>query len=139
MANDRRAHLRALDRLVGTWRISGGAEGEVAYEWMDGGFFLIQRGDVLREGQQYSFLQVIGYDRAPGGEPSDELVGRLYTTSGDTLAYTCQADDEGMTIWLGERGSPQVYRGEWSDDACVLKGAWTWPGGGYDETMTRVD
>lgn len=27
------AELRKLDRLVGSWRISGGAEGQVRYEW----------------------------------------------------------------------------------------------------------
>jgi hypothetical protein len=39
--------LKALgDRLVGTWKISGESEGETTCEWMDGGFFLIQRGHV---------------------------------------------------------------------------------------------
>jgi hypothetical protein len=40
-----RADLTALgDRLVGTWKVSGEAEGETSWEWTDGGFFLIQRG-----------------------------------------------------------------------------------------------
>jgi hypothetical protein len=30
--------LKHLDRLVGTWKITGGAQGEVAYEWMEGGW-----------------------------------------------------------------------------------------------------
>ena len=36
------AELKALDRLVGTWSVSGGAEGTVRYEWMPGRFFLLQ-------------------------------------------------------------------------------------------------
>jgi hypothetical protein len=28
----------ALDRLVGTWTVTGGAEGTVRYEWMPGQF-----------------------------------------------------------------------------------------------------
>jgi uncharacterized membrane protein len=34
--------VRALDRLVGDRRVTGGAEGTVRYEWMAGGYFLIQ-------------------------------------------------------------------------------------------------
>ena len=44
------ADLKDLgDRLVGAWKISGEAEGETAWEWMEGGFFLIQRGWSRRE------------------------------------------------------------------------------------------
>jgi hypothetical protein len=41
--------LRSLDRLVGTWNVSGGAEGKVTYEWLEGGFFLLQRYDLKVE------------------------------------------------------------------------------------------
>ena len=34
--------LKALNRLVGTWHVSGGAQGTITYEWMEGGSFLIQ-------------------------------------------------------------------------------------------------
>lgn len=34
--------LKQLDRLVGTWAMSGDVGGTVRYEWMEGGFFLIQ-------------------------------------------------------------------------------------------------
>jgi hypothetical protein len=33
--------VNALDRLVGRWKVSGGATGTVTYEWMEGGFFLL--------------------------------------------------------------------------------------------------
>jgi hypothetical protein len=39
--------LKKLERLVGTWRISGpDVEGEVTFEWMESGFFLIQHFDL---------------------------------------------------------------------------------------------
>jgi hypothetical protein len=41
--------LRSLDRLVGMWNVSGGAEGKVTYEWLEGGFFLLQRYDLKVE------------------------------------------------------------------------------------------
>ncbi len=130
--------LEALEKLVGTWKISGGTEGQTTYEWMEGAFFLIQRGEVVREGQPFSFVQLIGYERAPGGEPDDILTGRLYTSTGDTLTYEAEVDDDTLTIWMGKKGSPAVYRGRFSGDRNQIDGAWEWPGGGYEETMTRV-
>jgi hypothetical protein len=32
-----------------------------------------------------------------------------------------------------------VAKGEWSDDGNTLSGEWVWPGGGYNETMTRIE
>src|SRR5919112_5280483 len=61
MANDSQAHqqpprpnpdLRNLGRLVGTWKVSGGAQGRVTFEWMEGGFFLIQHVDLEQYGQK---------------------------------------------------------------------------------------
>ena len=45
--------LKALDRLVGRWRVSGpDIDGQVTYEWMEGGFFLIQQVDFVHGGRQ---------------------------------------------------------------------------------------
>jgi hypothetical protein len=99
--------LTALgDRLVGTWKVSGEAEGETSWEWMEGGFFLIQRGWTHREETERKYLQVIGHDRMPGSEPADAITGRLYTSNGDTLNYMCEHEGDTMTIWMGEKGSP---------------------------------
>jgi hypothetical protein len=39
--------LRSLgERLVGVWEVSGGAQGRVTFEWMEGDFFLIQHVDL---------------------------------------------------------------------------------------------
>lgn len=32
--------LKRLGKLVGTWKVSGEAQGQVTFEWMEGGFFL---------------------------------------------------------------------------------------------------
>jgi hypothetical protein len=131
--------LTALgDRLAGSWTVSGEAEGETSWEWMDGGFFLIQRGWSRREGVEQTYLQVIGHDRMPGSEPAETISGRLYTNHGDTLAYVCELDGDTMTIWMGEKGSPAVYTGTFSADGNAIEGEWVWPGGGYKETMTRA-
>ena len=138
-AQDPPPGLAALDRLVGTWKISGEAHGETTYEWMEGRYFLIQRGKVEREGQTYTYAGFIGYERPPGAEPADAITSRLYTSTGDTLDYTSEIDGNSLTIWFGPMGSPAVYRGAWSRDGNTIEGTWEWPGGGYEETMTRVE
>ena len=45
------------ERLVGTWEMSGEVSGTVTYEWMEGGFFLIQRVDLEQYGQRIKGLR----------------------------------------------------------------------------------
>ena len=44
--------MAALDRLVGTWTVTGEAEGTVRYEWTPGRFFLLQHVELTQFGQQ---------------------------------------------------------------------------------------
>jgi len=46
--------------------------------------------------------------------------------------------DETITIWGGEVGSPAAYKGRLENGRDEITGAWEWPGGGYEATMTRV-
>lgn len=136
-APKRNPGLKALDRLVGTWRASEGMKGQLTYEWLPGGFFLMARGDTEQNGRRTSHVEIIGYDRPLGEEPSNLMTSRLYTDTGDTLSYTHEVDDKGVTSWFGEKGSPTVFKARWIDDN-TLSGAWEWPGGGYKLTLTRV-
>jgi hypothetical protein len=131
------AGLKPLQKLVGTWRVSGETRGELTYEWMDGGFFLIAHGDLEQSGKRTRHIEIIGYDHAAGAEPSNVLTSRLYTDHGDTLSYTHEIDDKSVTSWFGEKGSPAVFRARFTDDD-TLTGAWEWPGGGYSLTLKRV-
>ena len=127
--------LKRLDRLAGTWELSGDVGGTVTYEWMEGGFFLIQRVDLGREG---SGMEVIGHERTYEAEPSADIKSRFYSSTGDTLDYVYELEGDILTIWFGERGSPAYYRGEFSGDGNTLAGAWHYPGGGYEAISTRV-
>ncbi|MER7369190.1 hypothetical protein [Nonomuraea wenchangensis] len=133
------AELKALDRLVGTWTVTGGAEGTVRYEWMPGGFFLFQHVELTHDGHRITGLEVIGNLR-PFGEPvSADVVSRFYDSAGDTLDYVYELTGDKLTIWGGAKGSPAYYEGTFDADGTTVTGAWVYPGGGgYPSTMTRI-
>ncbi len=131
--------LRRLDRLVGTWQISGDASGQVRYEWLEGGFFLLQHVALEQGGERTTGLEVIGRERPYGAsEPSEAIRSRYYDSRGSTLDYVYELDGDTLTIWFGERGSPAYYRGEFNAEGTVLTGAWVYPGGGYETSATKV-
>jgi hypothetical protein len=148
--NDARAYERAAEpapdlerlgsRLVGTWEISGGVRGMVTYEWMGGGFFLIQGVNLgQQDGQRITGIEVIGHERPFGAEPSEEIKSRFYSYTGNTSDYVYELEGNTLTIWAGARDSPAYYRGTFGDDGDTLTGAWHYPGGGgYEATSTRV-
>lgn len=130
--------VRVLDRLVGTWRISGDATGTVTYRWMAGGHFLIQHGELELYGHRNRFTEIVGREKPFGGEPSPDIKARTYTSEGDTLDYVYELDGETLTIWGGHRGSDSRYVGTFSTDGTTLDGSWSWPGGGYHTVSTRI-
>ena len=132
--------LRQLDVLIGTWDVSGPEiRGRVRYEWLAGGFFLIQHVDLDHGGHAIKGMEIIGQERGFGATaPDQEITSRWYDDAGNTFRYTYEVADDTLTIWGGERGSSAYYRGNFSADRTVNSGAWTFPGGGYASTMTRI-
>ncbi|MEV0675625.1 hypothetical protein AB0I60_03785 [Actinosynnema sp. NPDC050436] len=133
------AAVANLDRLVGSWSVSGGAEGTVRYEWMPGRFFLLQHVDLVQYGEPVTGLEVIGNLR-PFGEPvSADVVSRYYDSVGNTFDYVYEIEGDTLMIWGGVRGGPAFYKGTFSADDKTVTGEWTYPGGGgYASTMTRI-
>ncbi|WP_327580800.1 hypothetical protein OHA25_32820 [Nonomuraea sp. NBC_00507] len=132
--------MRKLAGMVGTWQLSGGAKGTVRFEWMEGGFFLLQHVDLVHEGRQIKGLEVIGHERLFGAEPSEEIKSRFYDSTGNTLDYVYEPHDDGsLTIWGGEKGSPAYCRTTVGEDGDSFTASWVWPGGGYDTIGTRTD
>jgi hypothetical protein len=125
--------LRSLDRLVGTWAVTGEADGNVSYEWTEGRFFLLQHVDLGGN----KGLEVIGHEHRYGENPSQDIRSRYYGFSeGETLDYTYEIQGETLTIWMGERNSPAYYQGTFSEDGNTLTGAWHYPGGGGYSTVS---
>lgn len=131
--------LRSLDRLRGVWQVSGEAQGQIRYEWMEGGFFMIQHVELNHDGHANRGIEIIGQERAFGEpEPGQEIKSRYYGSQGETFDYVYELDGDTLTIWGGERGSPAYYRGVFSPDGNTLTGEWVWPGGGYRSTAARL-
>src|SRR5215218_8940593 len=65
---------------------SGGAQGRATYEWMEGGFFLIQHVDLQQYGQKIKGIEIIGHERPFGEEPGEEVKSRFYDNMGNTLS-----------------------------------------------------
>lgn len=130
--------LKELDRLVGDWEVSGGATGTTTYEWMDGGYFLLQRGLLEQHGHQVRFTEIIGREHKFGEEPGTDLISRVYDAEGNTLDYVYELEGDVLTIWGGFKGAPAYFRGTFSADGDRLDGNWVYPGGGgYQATMVR--
>jgi hypothetical protein len=129
--------LRKLQPIVGRWRITGPeVKGEVTYEWMEGGFFLIQRFDLVNFGSHHKGIEYAGWDDDTGTVRS-----RLMGTDGARFTYTYALDGNVYTYWFGEKGSPTFSRGTISDDGREIVGRWEIPGapgGGYDWRLTRL-
>ena len=137
--------LKRLEKLVGTWKITGrtldaqedNISGQVVIEWLPGGFFLQQRGEMSFKNFHMQSLEIIGYD------PSTEAFSAyVYSSMGGTpLRY--QWDVQGNTVTHWTEGAK--YTGTFSDDGMVLAGGWrpegseATPGNAYDATMIRVD
>lgn len=125
--------LRQLDRLVGAGEVSGSLlSGTVVFEWMEGGFFLIQRIDAEAGGRRVRGVEYIGYD-----EDTRTLRSHYMDAHGNNFAYTWEIDGDSIVTWFGDRGSDTFFEGRFGEDGQFYSGAWRWPGGGYTAIVTR--
>ncbi len=132
--------LKQLDVLLGTWNVNGpDVDGTVAFERMEGGFYVVQRVDLDHAGNHVKGVEYIGYDPSNGTLRS-YFFGNQAPGPFAKVALECvwEVGDDTLTIWGGEVGSPAAYKGRFGDDRNTVTGRWEWPGGGYESNMTRV-
>jgi hypothetical protein len=135
--------LKRLQRLVGTWGISGrtldSAEdniiGRMTCVWLLGGFFLEQRSELDFKGLRAMSLEIIGYDPVTQTFPST-----VYSNiSGAGLPYHWDIQGDVVTHWTEE----DRYSGRFSADGRTLTGGWRPVSGRegvtYDAIMRRID
>ncbi|MHB8101738.1 MAG: hypothetical protein ACYDEF_06095 [Methanosarcina sp.] len=93
--------LKKLDRLVGKWKISGpNVNGYITYEWMEGGFFLIQRFDLTYDGERHKGTEYTGFD-----EDTQTLRSHLMEINGGNFTYTYDIEGDTLWYWFGDKGS----------------------------------
>ena len=127
--------LKTLERLVGTWNVADQKiSGQVTFEWMGGGGFLIQHVDLVHDGHQIKGIEYIGYHNE-----SKSLRSYYFDSTGYILEYEWEISGDTLTIWGGTKGSAAKFTGKFSVDGNSNAGAWEWPGGGYESTMTRAN
>ena len=91
--------LASLERLVGTWQVSGDAQEQARYEWAEGKFFLLQHFDIVHGGRTIKGIEVIGHLRPLDGVPSAEIWTRVYSfVDGLTPDYVYAAVIAAITI-----------------------------------------
>lgn len=136
---------KRLEKLVGTWVLTGrtldatedNITGQVTIEWMPGGFFLEQRGEIEMMGFSVKTLEIVGYD-----PETDTFPSHVYSNmAGDPLPYKWDVQGDLVTHWT--KGSK--YTGTFSKDGKALSGGWRpdagiepTAGNAYDATMTKV-
>ena len=140
------AALRSLDVMVGAWDLNGrefGTDGEIqgrlTLEWMEGGFYLVQRVEIDYAGRKVTGVEYVGYD-----DSNSNLRSYFFSNEGPgpfggvAIEYVWEIGDDSITIWGGEVGSPASFKGTFSEDRNRISGRWEWPGGGYEATLTRI-
>ena len=65
--------MKKLEKLIGTWQLSGDTTGTVKYEWLEGGFFLIQKVNMILFGREIIATEIIGHLHPFGEEPSQDI------------------------------------------------------------------
>jgi hypothetical protein len=131
--------LKAMNRMVGTWKFSGDVNGETIFEWMEGGYFLIQHGTIEQGSEKHKSLEIIGQEKPSGAaEAVKDVTSHIFTDTGDTIKHTYELEGDTLTVWSGPKGSPAFSKSTFSEDGDVLSGKWQWPGGGYTFEMIRV-
>jgi hypothetical protein len=98
--------LKSLDAMVGTWDLKGresGSDGEiqgqVTFEWMEGGFYLVQHVDMDYVGHEGRGTEYIGYD-----ESNEILKSSFFSNQepgsfgGVALEYVWEVGEDTLTI-----------------------------------------
>ena len=146
MAEKPHPALARLQPLIGTWVLTGrtldsqvdNIAGRVTIEWLPGGIFMLQRGEISMPsfGMSVHSLEILGYD-----PEADTFPSTVYSDLGGTPAAYCW-QVRGNTVMHWTKGSR--YTGTCSEDGTTLAGGWrpegeeAEPGGAYDATMIRV-
>jgi hypothetical protein len=131
--------LKRLDRLVGTWSMTGhlvgstekNIIGRTTFRWVAGGFFLQQDVEIDFAGKmKIKALELIGYDPQTGAFSS-----YVYSNfSPEPLPYKWDLRGDSLTISVSYGPMDSTFKGTFSEDGDSFSGGWR-PNSGADETV----
>lgn len=129
--------LGGLERLVGTWRLSGVATGQASYRWMDGGRFLLEELEAThRSGHRITAVEIIGRERPRGADESAGAITSWYFDNlGNTWRYRYEVDGDTVTIFGDGQAEPEEMRLVFGADGDTVTSD---DDDGDELTMTRV-
>jgi len=128
--------LAALDRLVGTWELTGrlaGSEedtitGRATFRWLPGGFFLEQRISLDFMGMAIESTELVGHDAETGS-----LESTVYSNMSPVpLPYHWSVDGDTVRISVQHGPLDATFTGTWNGDS--MSGGWR-PNEGADQTV----
>ena len=137
--------LKRLGKLIGEWKLTGrtlnanadNISGWSRFEWLPGGFFVQNTGQLNFMGTNIESVEMIWYDPT-----TDTFPSTVYSNlSTEPASYHWNVEGNTVTHWEGT----SKYTGTLSDDGKTLVGGWR-PNQGeasseenaYDAVMTRV-
>jgi Protein of unknown function (DUF1579) len=130
--------LKRLDKFIGTWEFKGrtldsdqdNVFGTTTFEWLPGGFFLLQRINLDFIGMGIEGLELIGYDTETKTFPST-----VYSNLSPTpMPYKWEVDHDTLTISVSYGPLDATFKGKFSEDGESYSGGWR-PKPGADETV----
>jgi len=130
--------LKALDKFVGRWSMSGnlpGADeeilkGEASFEWLPGGFFLKQTVSMSFMGMKIESTELVGYDEETKG-----LKSFVYSNMSPVpLPYFWKVDGDNIEIKVSFGPLDATMTASLSKDGKSYKGGWR-PNPGADTNI----
>lgn len=136
--------LAFLSPLVGVWQLEGQEfdnsthiAGQLTFEWMEGGKFLLQHVDIHYGSENFRGTHYIGYPTDWDGTQSAECISTFFDTAGNQYKYIWEFDGKQLRTLHGDNGAYGELNGTLSDDGKTLPIKVTWDGGGYDAKLTK--
>jgi len=121
--------IQRLGALVGRWRSNGHVVGDPAvpiagtdtYEWLDGGFFLVHRVDVVVGDQPVQALEMIG-EHDPN---TDSFTARAFDNEGNVTTMRATVDDQGVWTFAGGADIAPAAQPSSSDEGGAVRSTLT--------------
>jgi hypothetical protein len=126
--------LKSLNRLLGAWIVTGEAYGQVTFNWMEGGFFMVQDIDLIGT----KGIEFIGYDK-----DSKSLKSHYFDTNGQVLEFTYEINESGHNVFIDMPGIKGKFKGKFSNGGETITGKWKWVKDGKqiacEVILTRIE